>query len=186
MCSCLTNRNQNIITEIPDISPARMRIWQKRLLGGSNSVIYDLFTRNVNFPLWYHYLRWQYDVIKVKKIHEILRHLFEILTTHLDNTPNKPSRFKTKNWVEISDDSRGAYNTNSQIKFKIAVLKSSLWDYVNACILVKGTVSVANTAAAGTAAHNANSEAIFKNCAPFTDCVSEINNAQVDTLKTLM
>ena len=31
----------------------------------------------------------------------------------LDNTPNQPSKFKTKNWVEVNDDERGAYNTSS-------------------------------------------------------------------------
>ena len=34
----------------------------------------------------------------------------------LDNTPNQPTECKTKNWVEINNDSRGTYNTNSQIK----------------------------------------------------------------------
>ena len=47
----------------------------------------------------------------------------------LDNTPNQPNKFRTKNWVEINDDSRGAYNTNSQIKFKTLMLRSSLCDY---------------------------------------------------------
>ena len=37
----------------------------------------------------------------------------------LDNTPNQPSKFRTKNLVEINDESRGAYNTNSQVKFKV-------------------------------------------------------------------
>ena len=37
----------------------------------------------------------------------------------LDNTPNQPSKFRTKNMVEINDESRGAYNTNSQVKFKV-------------------------------------------------------------------
>ena len=31
----------------------------------------------------------------------------------LDNTPNQPSKFRTKNWVEINDDPRGTYNTRS-------------------------------------------------------------------------
>ena len=31
----------------------------------------------------------------------------------LDHTPNPQSKFRTKYWVEISDDSRGPYNTNS-------------------------------------------------------------------------
>ena len=50
----------------------------------------------------------------------------------LDNTPNQPTKFRTKNWVEINDDSRGTYNTNSQIKFKTSMLRSSLYDYSDA------------------------------------------------------
>ena len=50
----------------------------------------------------------------------------------LENAPNQPTKFRTKNWVEINDDSRGTYNINSQIKFKILVLKSSLCDYSDA------------------------------------------------------
>ena len=46
----------------------------------------------------------------------------------LDNTPNQPTKFMTKNWAEINDDVRGMYNTNSQIKFKTSMLKSSLCD----------------------------------------------------------
>ena len=47
----------------------------------------------------------------------------------LENASNQPSEFRTKNWVEINDDSRGFYNTNKQIKFKTSVLKSSLCGY---------------------------------------------------------
>ena len=36
----------------------------------------------------------------------------------LGNTPTQPSKFRSKNWVEINGDSRGTFNTNSQIKFK--------------------------------------------------------------------
>ena len=60
------------------------------------------------------------------------------------------------------------------------MLKSSLCDYSDAYILVKGTISVNNTAADGAAANNNNRKVIFKNCAPFTNCISEINNIQVD------
>ena len=35
----------------------------------------------------------------------------------LDNLSNQPSKFRTKNLAEINDELRGAYNTNSQIKF---------------------------------------------------------------------
>ena len=97
-----------------------------------------------------------------------------------DNTLNEPSKFRTRNWIEINDESRGAYNVNSQIKFKTTMLKSSLCDYSDTYILVKGTITVNKTAAQGAAANNTNKKVIFKNCAPFTNCISEINNTQID------
>ena len=102
-----------------------------------------------------------------------------------DNTLNQPSKFRTRNWVEIYDESRGAYNVNSQIKFKTTMLKSSLCDYSDAYILVKGTISGNNTAAQGAAANNTNKKVIFKNCVPFTNCISEINNTQIDNAKDI-
>ena len=47
-------------------------------------------------------------------------------------------------------------------------------------ILVKGTITVVDTAAASAAVNNTNKKVIFKNCVPFTDCITEINNTQVD------
>ena len=102
-----------------------------------------------------------------------------------DASSNQPSKFKTKNWVEVNDESRGTYNVNSQIKFKTTMLKSSLCDYSDAYILVKGTITVNNTAAADADANNTNKKVIFKNCAPFTICISEINNTQVDNVKDI-
>ena len=63
------------------------------------------------------------------------------------------------------------------------MLKSSLCDYSDAYI--KGTISVNNTAAAGAAVNNINRKVIFKNCAPFTNCISEINNRQIDNAKDI-
>ena len=102
-----------------------------------------------------------------------------------DNTLNQPSKFRTRNWIEINDESRGVYNVGSQIKFKTTMLKSVLCDYSDAYILVKGTISVTNTAAQGAAANNINKRVIFKNCAPFTNCISEINNPQIDNAKDI-
>ena len=65
------------------------------------------------------------------------------------------------------------------------MLKSSLCDYSDAYILAKGTISVNNTAAAGAAVNNTNKKVIFKNCAPFTNCISEINNTQRDNAKDI-
>ena len=44
----------------------------------------------------------------------------------LDNTSNQPTKFRTKKWIEINDEERGIYNTNSQIKFKTSMLRSGL------------------------------------------------------------
>ena len=107
----------------------------------------------------------------------------EYQTNLLDNAPNKPSKLKTRNWVEINDESRGTYNTNAQIKFKTTMLKSILCDYSDAYILFKGNITVNNTAGAGAAANNTNKKVIFKNCTPFTECISETNNTQVDSAK---
>ena len=60
----------------------------------------------------------------------------------LENTTNQATKFRTKNWIEINDDSRGTYNTNIQIKFKTSMLGTSLCDYSDAYILVSGTITI--------------------------------------------
>ena len=62
------------------------------------------------------------------------------------------------------------------------MLRSSLWDYSDAFILVSGTITVAALAAGGG---NNNIQVVFKNCAPFTDCTREINNTQIDNAKDI-
>ena len=81
----------------------------------------------------------------------------------LDNTPNQPSKFKTKNWVKINNDLRVTYNTNSQINFKTSMIKSSLCDYI----------TVPNTKVAAADANNDDKKVRFKNCAPFIGCIIE-------------
>ena len=110
---------------------------------------------------------------------------YQKIANLLDNTSNKPSKFKTKNWVEINDESRGTCSVNRQVNFKTSVLGSSLCDYSNAYILVNENISVNNTGAAGAAANNTNKKVVFKNCAPFSDCISKINNIQVDNAKDI-
>ena len=79
----------------------------------------------------------------------------------LANTPNQPTKFRTKYWVEINDESRGTYNTNSQIRFTTSVLRPSLCDDSGAYIIVKRTIIIENTAAAGAAANNYNKMVIL-------------------------
>ena len=97
----------------------------------------------------------------------------------LDDTTNQPSKFSTRNWVEINDESKERYD-NSNIRFKTSLIKSNLCDYSDSYILAKETITVPNAAATGAAVINTNRKAMFKNCAPFTDCITEINNIQVD------
>ena len=95
---------------------------------------------------------------------------------------NKPFKLRARNWIKINDDRRGAYSPNKQIGFKTAMLRSSLCDYRDAYIPVKGYISVNNNAGAGAgaAANNINKKVIFKSCAPFTNCITKINNTQID------
>ena len=65
------------------------------------------------------------------------------------------------------------------------MLKSSLCDYNDAYIFVKGTITVNNTAANSAAKNNTGKTVTFKNCAPFTNCISVINNTQVDNAKDI-
>ena len=112
---------------------------------------------------------------------------YQKLANLIDDISNQPSKFRTKNWVEINDESRGAYNVNSQIKFKTTILKSSLCDYSDAYIFVKGTITVNGIGADAAARRSDEREkrAAFKNCAPFTNCISEINKTQVDNAKDI-
>ena len=105
---------------------------------------------------------------------------YQKIANLLNDESNKPSKFRTRNWVEINDDIRGAYSPNKQIRFKTAMLRSSLCDYSDAYILLKGNMAVNNTAADGAAANNNNKKVIFKNCALFTNCISKIDNTQID------
>ena len=66
------------------------------------------------------------------------------------------------------------------VTFKASMIRSNLSDYSDAYIHVKGTITVPNTAAQDAPVKNTNKKAIFKNCTPFINCISKINNTQVD------
>ena len=105
----------------------------------------------------------------------------------IDYASNQPSKFRTKDWVEINDESRGTYNANSQIKFKTTMLKSNVRYYSDAYILVKGKITItgAGVDAAARQADERDKGVAFKNCAPFTNCISKINNTQIDNAKDI-
>ena len=101
------------------------------------------------------YLKKNIDLQKKDRKLSMIRDYYNSITMEnkkiinfLHNTPNQLTKFRTKKQVEINDDARGTYNTNSQITFKTSMLKSSLCDYSDAQILVSGTISVEYTSAA--------------------------------------
>ena len=79
---------------------------------------------------------------------------YQKIINFLDNTPNQSSKFRTKNWIDINDQSRGVYNVNGDIRFKTTMLQSSLCDYSNAYILLKGRITIT-----GAGAHTAERQA---------------------------
>ena len=62
---------------------------------------------------------------------------YQKISNLLNDASNYPSKFRTKNWAEINDEARGTYSPNKQIKFKTAMLRSSLCDYNDAYNLLK-------------------------------------------------
>ena len=74
----------------------------------------------------------------------------------LDDTTNQPSKFRTRRWVEINNESNGWINT----RFKTFIIKSNLCDYRDAYIIVKGSIIIPNTAATGSAVNITNKKAL--------------------------
>ena len=105
---------------------------------------------------------------------------YEKITNVLDNIPDKVPRFITKKLIEIYDHSGGSYNTNKQIRSKTSMLQPDLCNYSDACIVVKGTITV-------TSPDNVAYEKklAFKNNAPFISCISKTNNTLIDNAEDL-
>ena len=90
----------------------------------------------------------------------------------MNDSENESLKFARRKWYIINDQNNGQYGggneNDSTIKFETKVIKPNLCDYSDANILVTGDVKVADAAA--------NTNVAFKNCAPFTRCVTHIND----------
>ena len=93
----------------------------------------------------------------------------------LNGFENENSKFATKKWYVIDSESNGTYSHHDPIKFLTKSIESSLCDYSDAYILVTGNITVTGG--------NANTKVAFKNCAPFKECRTEINETFVDKTK---
>ena len=90
----------------------------------------------------------------------------------LDNTENEYLKFATKKWYVIDSESNGNYSKEEEIKFLTRSIESSLCDYSDAYILVTGNITATP--------NNAATQIVFKNCAPFEKCRTEINETFID------
>ena len=110
---------------------------------------------------------------------------YQKIANLLESTSDNLSKFRTRNWIEKNDESRGNY-ANGDIKFKITVLRSNLCDYADSYILVKGTITI--TGEGDEDARHADERdkgVTFKNCAPFAKCISRINNTDIDNAQDI-
>ena len=97
----------------------------------------------------------------------------------LNNNDIESQKFTTKKWYIINDQNNGQYGrgdeNDSTIKFETKVVKPNLWDYSDAYILVNGNIE-----------NKANNASVcFKNCAPFTKCITHINDENLETAENL-
>ena len=89
------------------------------------------------------------------------------------------SRFVTKKWIEVSNQSDKNYNINKVIRTKLPMLRSDLCDF-NDVYIVKGTITVTDPDNA-----KRNNSFAFKNNASFINCISKINGIQIDNAEDL-
>ena len=90
----------------------------------------------------------------------------------LNNSENEYLKFATKKWYVINSESKGNNSHENPIEFLTSSLESSLCDYSDAYILVTGDITATP--------NNAVTQVVFKNCAPFEKCRTEINETFVD------
>ena len=85
----------------------------------------------------------------------------------LNDSENEYSKFATKKWYVIDSESKGNYSHENPIKFLTSSLESSLCDYSDAYVVVTGNIAIVRA--------DNNTKVVFKCCAPFRTCRTEIN-----------
>ena len=107
---------------------------------------------------------------------------YQKITNLLGTTIDEIPRFITKKWVEVHDQSGSAddrYKPSKQIRFKTSMLRSDLCDFSDAYIVVKRDI-ILRKATTRNFIDTRNRFLAFKNNAPFTSCISIINNVLTD------
>ena len=91
-------------------------------------------------------------------------------------------KFITYKRVEVNDLSSIQYCINKIIRFKTSMLRSDLYDYSNAYIIVKGRINVKPTANTDIE----KKDVVLKNNSPFWSRITEINNILMDNAEDLL
>ena len=107
---------------------------------------------------------------------------FQKIVNLFDTTSDNKdlSKFVTKKWIEVSDQSENNYNANKEIRIKTPMLRSDLCDFSDAYIVIKGTITITDPDNS-----KRNKAVEFKNNAPFINCISKINGVQTDNAEDL-
>ena len=125
------------------------------------------FTQNTVTVAWF----WLCIKMETQKIENLL-----------GDADSESWKFATRKWYVISDQNNkdyGEVNENdTTVKFETKIIKSNLCDYSDAYILVTGDITATGD--------NADTRVAFKNCAPFTKCITHINDEHVLVLKILI
>ena len=131
----------------------------------SEETIFD-FSQNAATVVWF----WLCIIMETLKIAHLL-----------DDHDNEPSKFATRKCMLSMIKTSTVYGEGNEdsrtVKFKARVIKSNLSDYSDAHILVTGNITATG--------NNANTRVAFKNCAPFTNCITHINEEHVDNADNL-
>ena len=102
----------------------------------------------------------------------------------LNSPENEYSKLAIKGWYVIDSESKSGSSHEDLIKFLTKSIESTLCDYSDAYILVTGNITVTRTIAGDPVQRkqplNAATQVVFKNCAPFKNCRTEINDTFVD------
>ena len=138
--------------------------------------------------------------------HYCIKTEFQKIVNFLDITSDKKDlpKFVTKKWIEVYDQSEGNCNVNKEIRIKTSMLRSDLCDFSDAYVVVKGNITVIkkiftandfeapnntinNANVTNTVSNNAFGEKklVFKNNAPFINCISKVNGIKIDNAEDL-
>ena len=107
---------------------------------------------------------------------------FQKTANFLKTTPDDRGlpRFVTKKWIKVYNQSEKNYNSNKEIRIKMSKLRSDLCHFSDACIVVKGNITVTDPDNA-----KRDKSVAFKNNAPFINCISKIKGVQIGNAEDL-